>query len=329
MQNVAIVGMGVNGLSTAYEVARRHDVTVFHDRPLFKTTSAVATAIWHVYLVDKDDVLNLGWSARTLQRLMKLSEIPETSVELCEGIELYVRGEATRPSWSDIAPKFELVPEEEFKARYPGREWGYTIAAPTANMAKYLPWLHQSCLDAGVTFRNEQVNQLEDLFEDFDIVVNCAGLASGTLTEDEKLYPVKGQYVTLELRDGAPTHYVGDDQNPAGMAYIIPRDGQMLVGGTEEENVADLEFTADRDAMIKRASEYIDYDLTTLRQIASVVGLRPCREGGIVRFGHDEHQPKIIHNYGHGGSGFSLAWGCAEDIAALVDALEQPEELAG
>lgn len=30
-------------------------------------------------------------------------------------------------------------------------------------------------------------------------------------------------------------------------------------------------------------------------------------------------QSKIIHSYGHGGSGWSLSFGCAVDVAALIE----------
>jgi len=46
------------------------------------------------------------------------------------------------------------------------------------------------------------------------------------------------------------------------------------------------------------------------------VGLRPYRPE--VRLERDPNDARIIHNYGHGGAGFTLSRGCAEDVAALV-----------
>ena len=49
------------------------------------------------------------------------------------------------------------------------------------------------------------------------------------------------------------------------------------------------------------------------------VGLRPVR--GVVRV---EAQPlgaaRLVHNYGHGGTGVGLSWGCAREVVALVAA---------
>ena len=49
------------------------------------------------------------------------------------------------------------------------------------------------------------------------------------------------------------------------------------------------------------------------------VGLRPARR--TVRL---EAVPgetgTVVHCYGHGGSGVTLAWGCADDVLALVRA---------
>lgn len=45
---------------------------------------------------------------------------------------------------------------------------------------------------------------------------------------------------------------------------------------------------------------------------------RPFRPAGPRLEAEAFGEKTVIHNYGHGGSGWSLSWGCAEDVAALV-----------
>ncbi|MGN6106299.1 MAG: FAD-dependent oxidoreductase [Kofleriaceae bacterium] len=45
-------------------------------------------------------------------------------------------------------------------------------------------------------------------------------------------------------------------------------------------------------------------------------GLRPYRLE--VRLERDPDEPRIVHNYGHGGAGYTLCRGCAEQVAAIV-----------
>jgi D-amino-acid oxidase len=55
------------------------------------------------------------------------------------------------------------------------------------------------------------------------------------------------------------------------------------------------------------------------RVIGHRVGLRPTRT--TVRV--DEDLPvagsRVLHNYGHGGAGVTLSWGCAEEVLALAN----------
>jgi len=51
-------------------------------------------------------------------------------------------------------------------------------------------------------------------------------------------------------------------------------------------------------------------------------GIRPCRTE--IRL---EVEGKIIHNYGHGGSGWTVCWGCAEDTVKLVNNLLKKSKL--
>jgi glycine/D-amino acid oxidase-like deaminating enzyme len=51
------------------------------------------------------------------------------------------------------------------------------------------------------------------------------------------------------------------------------------------------------------------------------VGLRPLRTSG-VRLERDDVRVStgvpVVHNYGHGGSGITLHWGCAQEAVSLV-----------
>jgi D-amino-acid oxidase len=51
--------------------------------------------------------------------------------------------------------------------------------------------------------------------------------------------------------------------------------------------------------------------------LGEAVGLRPARPA--VRL---EAEPRaggtVVHCYGHGGAGVTLAWGCAEDVVSLA-----------
>jgi hypothetical protein len=60
---------------------------------------------------------------------------------------------------------------------------------------------------------------------------------------------------------------------------------------------------------------------------ALVQGLRPLRSKNVrvereLRRKKDGSYSRIVHSYGHGGSGFSLSFGCASDVLGLLMQLE-------
>ena len=56
-------------------------------------------------------------------------------------------------------------------------------------------------------------------------------------------------------------------------------------------------------------------ELKQQKVIGSWAGLRPYRP--TVRV---EKENNIIHNYGHGGSGFTIAFGCADEVVKMLQA---------
>ena len=87
----------------------------------------------------------------------------------------------------------------------------------------------------------------------------------------------------------------------------------------------------DHPAAPLRAGEILpDPDFSLLRASdAYLVGIRPHREGGVCLKLDDELIPSrhgskfLIHNYGHGGAGITLSFGCASVVADHVAALKR------
>jgi D-amino-acid oxidase len=54
------------------------------------------------------------------------------------------------------------------------------------------------------------------------------------------------------------------------------------------------------------------------RIIRTTVGLRPHRDAGFVLKADKLDDKLLVHNYGHGGAGITLSWGCADEVAQLI-----------
>jgi D-amino-acid oxidase len=88
-----------------------------------------------------------------------------------------------------------------------------------------------------------------------------------------------------------------------------------VCGGTEEPGRGDTDPNPAVTADILRRCRELEPRLARAEVLRSLVGLRPFRRE--VRL---ERVGEVVHCYGHGGAGITLAWGCAADVAALVTA---------
>jgi D-amino-acid oxidase len=99
--------------------------------------------------------------------------------------------------------------------------------------------------------------------------------------------------------------------------YAIPRKNDCVFGGTNElsDNLAADSATTSR--IVAECSRVLNIEQP--RVIAERVGLRPFRRSG-VRLERDQSADgrRVIHNYGHGGAGFTLSWGCAREVLDIA-----------
>jgi D-amino-acid oxidase len=145
-------------------------------------------------------------------------------------------------------------------------------------------------------------------------VANCTGLGAAALCSDHELRPVRGQVVVVR---GRLVDEALIDDTTAQPFYAIPREHDVVLGGTAQHG--DERLTAD-PADTASILAALAERLPSLRgaPVAAVkVGLRPYRS--TVRLEPERRATGlVVHNYGHGGSGYTLAWGCAAECAALL-----------
>ncbi len=190
----------------------------------------------------------------------------------------------------------------------------YEILVPLIETQIFLPYLKNKLIENGVVFETRQINNLEVLSAEAKIVVNCTGLGSRELCSDTQLMTVKGQVALLSPFEKMDIFL--DNEKPL---YIVPRRDAIIVGGTYEENI--FTETTEENVLEKilQNSYKVFPSLKNQKLLGSWAGLRPYRlEVRVER----ESGTNIIHNYGHGGSGFTLAFGSAGVVKKIIETWE-------
>jgi D-amino-acid oxidase len=164
-----------------------------------------------------------------------------------------------------------------------------------------------------------------------DSIINCTGLGAATICNDEKLFSGRGVLLSYDRECSRLNDNDGNFINDAAIlteegwgttndpVYIIPRGDKLLIGGSFYEG--DTEDTL-RDTERKRLQDnaLLMGISPKSKPVSEWAGMRPCREE--VRLELDENSPingpKIVHCYGHGGSGWTTFVGCARAAVNLL-----------
>lgn len=308
-----MVGAGVVGLSVAHELARAgHEVGVVAARDAVDSVSGVAAAIWFPHDVDHSAAV-LDSAAVTYRRLAELAGDPRTGVHLRSGTVLSRRPGADT-SWTRAVPHTEPAGPHGL----PAGASGIRCTVPLVETNTYLRWLRATVAGLGVGLRTAEFASIGDVLrqDDADVLVVAAGLRSAALLGDDDVsFPIRGQVV--RLANPGLTDWITDDDNPGGLTYVVPRRDDVVCGGTGDVGSWDERPDPDVEAAILRRVTELVPELAGQPVLSRAVGLRPGRSG--VRLaavgGHDR---PVFACYGHGGAGFTLSWGDASRVAAMV-----------
>lgn len=198
-----------------------------------------------------------------------------------------------------------------------------------------------------------------------DIIVNCSGTGSPNLFDDpvEKQLILKGhllhkpeallitntseEIISYNYTPKASTY--SDSSGNACDVYCYPRKDGWILGGSREPGFLDNSESKTEDPPqntqtyqidgLDIPSAVIDLNLEILNttfsqsleqsdELSALMGYRYIRtkENGL-RLDHETINGKIVyHNYGHGGAGVTLSWGCAMYLANKIASQKRPQK---
>ena len=322
---VAVIGAGVSGLTSGCLLAEHgYNTTILADEIGLQTTSGAAGAIWFPYDVEPFAAA-LVWALESYKIYQQLGHGRNTGVSMIELRTFCRNGTIPIPPWTsklatsvtNIPATSHLVRQTDGKAVSPTIfSSGFSMSVPLIDTTIYLDYLVARFRAAGGNLiTNRRLENVAEATSEFSLIVNCAGIGARTLVPDPDLEPHRGQVVIVPKLD-LSCAVVCDD---APLMYAIPRTNDCLFGGTNEVSGDRNPDPATTTGILKECSRVLG--ITPPKILAERVGLRPFRRSGVRLEAERLGNRDVIHNYGHGGSGFTLSWGCAEEVLRLAVAI--------
>ncbi|NIS09597.1 MAG: FAD-binding oxidoreductase [Candidatus Dadabacteria bacterium] len=259
----------------------------------------------------------LKWGEVSYREYTRLSKDDKTGVTFKKLFKLFEK-EVSKPYWTKLVRSFEEVRKSDLPNGY---NYGFTVEVPQIEAPIYLKYLYDRFIESGgkVTKLENELTSLEELYPENKIIVNCTGLGSLNLCEDSEMFPIRGQLVKT-TNPGVDKIY-NDEDGPLAITYIVPRSSDCVLGGTAQENNWDLDIDPEiSDTIISNSIKLVP-ELKDARILEHKAGLRPGRTEVRLEAEKVSDNCTVIHNYGHGGAGFTLSWGCAEEVLEILKSI--------
>jgi hypothetical protein len=248
------------------------------------------------------------WGRATMDHLKKLYRTADASkagVFPISGYWLFSEEEKTLVGAEEFEC-FRRLSAEELKM-WPEYKAGVFFTTYMCEGYIYLPWLLNKFSVGNGKVIKRKLDSITELYDTYDIVVNCAGIGAAALVGDSSLEPVRGQLFRIK----APwlKHFHIFD---TGHLSTFPGMNNVAIGGTLDHGNWDANPDPKES---RRIWSQICARLPSLKNAIierETCGLRPSRAQVRLETELVPHLNKyvpIIHNYGHGGAGI-----CTGDV---------------
>jgi glycine/D-amino acid oxidase-like deaminating enzyme len=258
----AVLGCGVIGLSTARLLQRKgFQVTIYAKDLPPETTSNIAGALWFPTSVYEESKIDSKF-LNQFDRACKISHrIFQDYVGDNYGvwwIKNFSLGFAEEfPGGRELYPEIEDHRDPKI---YFGFEYAQQFSTMMIEPAIYLNAVLRDFYLAGGKLHVRQFNTTRDITSlPESAIMNCTGLGSRKLFNDEELTPVKGQLSILLPQPEIDYSYVAAMEN--NLLYMFPRKDGIVLGGTTEHGNWSIEPSVQESERILKGHSMISKSL--------------------------------------------------------------------
>ncbi|CAG0881713.1 unnamed protein product [Darwinula stevensoni] len=323
-RRICVIGGGVSGLTTALTIKEEMPharLMVIADKLIKGTASEDPGGFYRppgVYMGPTPEITT-RWCEDSYRVYQKILRSPDrvqagmTEFPVYQYISSDKFGES--PTMRRIFPSFRSMTTEEL-GLCPGN-WigGNYFVSFSMEMTMFMPYLLERVKALGAEVIEKKVSNFSELLPmGFDLVFNCTGTGAKWLCNDPYVVPVRGQLFKVKAPWIKAAFYKDVD------THIIPNVNELSVGGVRGYESWEEEWNPHDAASIWERATSLVPSLKRATVVRHWVGFRPTRyqvrcEKEVLTYG--QQSLKVVHNYGHGAYGVTLAPGCARHAVRL------------
>ncbi|RZC41227.1 D-aspartate oxidase [Asbolus verrucosus] len=295
--NIAVLGAGVVGLTTAFELKnhfRNAKIDVIADKFNADTTSHVAAGLFRpgTNFSGPTEEITRKWINDSYNYWDDIRNSVEGSLAGVASISGYIFSSkypniVKNTYLEKLVPLYRRATEEELKLCPGNWKYGCFFTTILTQCSEFLPWISKKIEVAGCSIIPNKIESFSDIKGNYD---------------------VEAPWIK--------TFFYGDYDT-----YIIPGFHSVTLGGCRQYDSYDETVNKYDSLSIRERCESLLPSLKKAKVIAERVGLRPHRapvrvekEVKII----NGKRLKIVHNYGHGGYGVTTAPGTSLYAVSLV-----------
>ncbi|BFZ12978.1 hypothetical protein BsWGS_16017 [Bradybaena similaris] len=325
--DVGVVGAGIGGLSTAINIQRlirRVKVTILADSFGRDTSTPVTPWVFlpiPTCIRGLDSTTASEWLTDSWRHHYQMADSPEGwESGQCFMSGHYLWSQApfeAHKVMSTLVKEYHLLSEQEMEDNNFNHRQACRLTTVVVDQIKYLQWLMREFRQRGGHVVCDTVYSLQELYGQFDVVVNCVGRRGRETVQDPYLVPVKGYVVQVEhecpksflITDDPITVIPHAESNMVDVGHILEAD---VYSQEKNQELVDLLLNKVKALVPSLMGSTVIESYVSRRQYRSppLVKIEMVRCGGPIL--------PVVHNIGLGLETVTLAWGMGAQAAHLV-----------